>query len=96
MSTNPYRRTEHRSQIRRLARAAAKAESAYAAAIVRRDQAMLAAHGKKRDGYLSYDEIATATEYAAGQGISKGRVIQIINRLRTGANPTTTANEESA
>lgn len=41
-------------------------------AIARRDEALIEAHGDKREGYLSYQELADAS------GMSKGRVIQVV------------------
>lgn len=78
-STDPHTavmRGEHRATIARTSRAAERARVAYERAVAARDEAMLNAHGERRDGFLSYDEISQAS------GISKGRVIQIVQPRR--------------
>lgn len=66
------RRKEHRTAVRRLAQRATRAEAALDSAIAERDAALIAAHGDRRTGGLSYDELAKEAQ------ISKGRVIQIV------------------
>lgn len=74
-ATDRRNRTQN---IRRLSAKVRKAEAAYEAAVSDRDQALIASHGDKRDGYLSYDELAQATGKDDTERISKGRVIQIV------------------
>lgn len=53
-------------------------EGALDEAIAARDRALIEAHGDKRAGGLSYDELAVATGTNPTTRISKGRVIQIV------------------
>lgn len=71
-------RREAASKIRRLSRAARKAQAAYDAAVEARDAALIASHGDRRDGGLSYEDLAEATGTTEDERISKGRVIQIV------------------
>jgi hypothetical protein len=68
MTTTIEARRLRAATVRRLARLAKAARDAPA----ERDEALIAAHGDKRQGGLTYDELAAAT------GLSKGRVIQIV------------------
>lgn len=72
-------RLVNKGEVRRLAKAAARATDAATEAVVKRDQALAAAHGPKSHGLLSYEEIAEAA------GISKGRVRQIVAAVRSQA-----------
>jgi hypothetical protein len=65
-------RRERRVVVERATSALVKAEEAYRAAVVRRDQALIDGHGDRRTGGLSYEELAEVA------GVSKGRVIQIV------------------
>jgi hypothetical protein len=62
-------RTAHKTRLRQRA---AKLERVTADAVAARDTALIEAHGPKALGGLSYDEMAQAV------GLSKGRVIQIV------------------
>lgn len=85
-STDPLvvQRQAKRLAVRRATRKLAAAERNYERLIAERDRALIKAHGRKRDGMLSYAEIADATVLegeharAACASLSKGRVIQIV------------------
>lgn len=55
-----------------------RAEAALDAAVAARNDALIEAHGDRRDGGLSYEELAEATATTPEKRISKGRVIQIV------------------
>lgn len=67
------RKGEIRGHRNRLARAEARVEWLRAA----RDADMARHHGDKRDGYLSYEELASEA------GVTKNRVIQITRQQRS-------------
>lgn len=71
-------RRERKAVIRRASAKVLRAEAAYEQAVAERDEALILFHGDKRDGGLSYDEMATATGRTEEERISKGRVIQIV------------------
>lgn len=58
--------------LERLADKVRRAEAALDRAVSERDEAMIEAHGDRRYGRLSYEEMATVLR------LSKGRVIQIV------------------
>lgn len=65
-------RTMRRQSLRKLAQRVNRAEVTLEQAIRERDIALIEAHGDRRTGGLSYDELAKEV------GVSKGRVIQIV------------------
>jgi hypothetical protein len=72
-------RDRQRQKVREAQHRVTTAERQLEKAIAARDKVMIAAHGNKKDGGLSYAELANET------GLSKGRVIQIIQPTRNGA-----------
>lgn len=72
-------RDRQRHKVREAQLRVSMAERQLEKAIAARDRVMIAAHGNKKDGGLSYAELANET------GLSKGRVIQIVQPTRNGA-----------
>lgn len=71
--TDPdVRRHERRKQLRATARRVREYETKLDDAVHERDRLLIDSHGPRRDGGLSYEEMAEAV------GVSRGRIIQIV------------------
>jgi hypothetical protein len=71
-------RVARSAAIRRASAKVRRAQAAWEAAVDARDRLMIEHHGDRRDGGLSYEDLADATGTNDEERISKGRVIQIV------------------
>lgn len=66
------------AEVRRASGRVRRLERDLERAIAERDAKMIEYHGDQRDGGLSYEDLAAATGTRGEDGISRGRVIQIV------------------
>lgn len=76
--TAARKREQAQVEVREAAAAVLRYEDELDAAIAHRNRVLIRHHGDKRQGKLSYEDLATATAEDPRKRISKGRVIQIV------------------
>lgn len=71
-------RLDRMSEIRQASALVRRVQKAFELAVDQRDRLLIEYHGDRRTGGLSYEDLSEATGEADEGGISKGRVIQIV------------------